>query len=164
MIKAMKYNFSDYKSKFDFAIHVMADMVITFKSSPLIRDRALMIIRNVPERDKLAEATAIFDYVRYNVKFRGDVFEVETLQTPIQTLTFMAGDCDDQVTLLNSLLESIGIPTRFAVIAQQDRSTWNHVYSQVYINGSWMDADTVRNVEFGIGPDDFKRRKFYEYD
>ncbi len=164
MIEAIKYNFSNYMEKFLFTINAMAEMVKDFKINPKIRQIALSIIMTAPERDAMAETQTIFNWVRDTIKYRKDIAGVETLQTPIQTIQFRSGDCDDQVILLNALLESVGIKTRFVVIAQKRRGVWNHIYSQALIGRDFYDMDPIRDVDFGEGPEKYIERRFFLYD
>lgn len=69
---------------------------------------------NAPLKNKAAQAVAVADWVQQMVSYvnEGD----ETFQTPLATLRFRWGDCDDFTTLIASLLESMGIPVELVAI------------------------------------------------
>ncbi|HZU29550.1 MAG TPA: transglutaminase family protein, partial [Candidatus Angelobacter sp.] len=93
--------------------------------SPQIRGLALHIVRDVPSRDSQGEVQAIYNWVKQNIKFRGE-YE-ETIQTPEVTLRFRAGDCDDHSVLLSALLASIGYRTEFKTVAVRGERQYSHV-------------------------------------
>lgn len=53
---------------------------------------------------------------------KGDIFVVDSVNLPRETLTKLAGDCDDLTVLYNAMLESSGIPTGFVTVP-------GHIYS-----------------------------------
>lgn len=125
----------------------MAGLVNAYKTAPAIVVLSRQIIQHVPQKDTVLEAKALFEWVRDHIRYVSDVRNVETLATPIQTLKMMCGDCDDQTTLLVTMLESIGIKNRFVVVGQF--GTFFHVLSECYINGQWVACDPCERVEFG---------------
>jgi len=120
--------------------------------SPAIRNCALSLIYHTPARDQIGECDAIFSFVRDSIRYTRDVLGVETVSTAENTLMSKMGDCDDQTVLLCSLIESIGYPTRFVVAGYNNPKMFDHVYSQIYINGSWIDADPTENHQLGWAP------------
>lgn len=133
-------------------IRVMRDLVRRFKADAAIRQAAVNIVFMTPERFELSEVTAVFDWVRDNVRYVRDIAGVETITTPDKTLLCRIGDCDDQVLLLASLLESIGYVTRFVVAGYSDARMYEHVYLQVLIDGYWIDADPTERAPLGYAP------------
>lgn len=160
---AIKFNFGDAGVKFRESIRAMRQLIDDFKWNPVIRQTALNILSNagVAQRDVLNEARAIYFFVRDRIRFRRDVVDVETLSYPTLTLANRAGDCDDQVVLLNSLLESVGIPTRMVAISQVPERQFTHVYSQALVKGRWFAMDTINKNEFGYEPEIFTRKAIY---
>lgn len=77
-----------------------------------------------------------------------DVLNVETLATPLVTIERRAGDCDDKATLLATLFEAVGHPTRF-VMGDYEGRGWDHVFLQVNLNGEWIDADPCMEGPLG---------------
>lgn len=133
-------------------IAVMRHFVQAARVDPLIRNAATSIIFLQPEKDEMAEVVALFEYVRDRIRYTRDVYDVETLSTPLQTLHARIGDCDDQSALLASLCEAVGYPTRFIVAGYSDPKAVEHVYMQVHAADNWFDCDPTEQHAFGWCP------------
>jgi len=131
-------------------LQAMRELVNRSKVDPQIRQAAQSIIFLQPEKDYLAEAEAVFNFVRDTIRYTRDVHMVETLQTPAITLATRQGDCDDQATLLAAMLESVGIPTRF-VVAGYNSHDFEHVYLQAWCGG-WIGMDATEHEPMGWEP------------
>jgi transglutaminase-like putative cysteine protease len=123
------------------------------KTDPQVMQAAISVVYGQPEKDRYSEARALFEYVRDHVRYVQDVAGMETLADPRLTLRRMVGDCDDQSTLLASLLESVGYSTRF-VVAGYSGPDLEHVYLQVLVAGQWIDCDPTEHHAFGWAPPD----------
>jgi transglutaminase-like putative cysteine protease len=135
-------------------IAAMREMVNRCKVNPVIRQMATTIAFLQPEKDYRAEAEAIFNEVRDGIRYMRDVNGVETLQEPDITAVTRLGDCDDQSTLLATLLESIGVPTRF-VVAGYGGPHYEHVYLQAWLDeDGWVDMDATEPHPMGWAPPD----------
>lgn len=132
----------------------MRALVRSGRVDPMVRQAATSVVFLMPEKDQAAEARAIFEYVRDTIRYLQDVHDVETLSTAQMTLAGQVGDCDDQVILLCSMLETIGYPTRFVVAGYSDPSLYDHVYCQVFAAGQWIDCDPTEHRAFGWAPPD----------
>lgn len=130
----------------------MREMVNRCKQSPRIIEAATSIIWTAPERDELSEVQSLFEWVRDCVRYVRDVHGMETLCDPSITLARRLGDCDDQSTLLASMLESVGYPTRFVIGAFAAPGAWDHVWLQVFAAGDWLDADPTEHQPLGWAP------------
>lgn len=102
---------------------------------PEVRKRALQIVSRkcgnrwcVPEKNWDAEAKAVFDYTRANVRYARDSYGRDQFQHPRRTLQWGGGDCDDYTILLGSLLQSIGYPVKCRVIQTDGHKDYNHIY------------------------------------
>lgn len=127
---------------------------------PAVRVQAVDITRNVASRDYHAEIQAIFDWVKKNIRFRGEFKEF--LQSPVVTLELRAGDCDDHATLLAALLRTLGHRVRFRTVATGGGRDFTHVYLQVQDRrtGQWISLDTtVARSTLGWEPDNITRRQ-----
>jgi transglutaminase-like putative cysteine protease len=82
----------------------------------------------VKERDYDGEIVSVFNAVRRNVRYTGDIWSVDTFQHPVRTLELGIGDCDDMSIILGSCLMSIGYPIRFRVIQTKNSSDWSHIF------------------------------------
>lgn len=130
----------------------MRSMVKQCRTDPTIRQAATNLIFLTPEKDQASEAEAIFNWVRDNVRYVRDVHDVETLSTPMITLSGRVGDCDDQTVLLASMLEAVGYPTRFVIEGYHSADSYEHVYLETLINGYWVGMDPTENNPMGWTP------------
>jgi transglutaminase-like putative cysteine protease len=132
-------------------IRTMRRLVNAGKVSPVIRQTALNLVRLNAPKDTDGEVRDLFEFVRDRIRYVGDVHAVETVATPEATLALEAGDCDDKATLLASLLESIGIETRFVIAGYNpDAPTFEHVYLAAFRpDGSFINLDPSEDVSAG---------------
>ncbi len=134
-------------------LNLMRQLVRRYKKTLPIRQLALTIIDRVRgHKNFSAQVRAIHAYVQDNIQFVKDINGVETLATPIKTLEYRKGDCDDQAVLVASLLESIGHPTRFVAIKMQPFGPFVHVYTETKIGRSWIPIETTERWPAGMGP------------
>jgi transglutaminase-like putative cysteine protease len=68
--------------------------------------------------------TLLQNWVRDNIVYVFDPTEVEWVQTPPKTLSLGTGDCDDKITLLLALLESVGFNTELLAVGG-DGAGWD---------------------------------------
>jgi len=134
----------------------MARLASQAKTTPLIRERALNIIGFVPGKNYRGEIDRIFIWVRDNIRYTRDVRGIETVQTPAKTLEYKQGDCDDQVTLLAALLESIGVQTRFKAVGFTP-GHFQHVFLEAFDDTQrgqfkWIGLDPTEHVAAGWSP------------
>ncbi len=132
----------------------MRRLVNEHKTDPVVLQRAVSAVYTVPQKDELAEVDAIFRFVRDSIRYVRDIVGVETLCSPDKTLERRVGDCDDQATLLATMLEAVGYPTRFVVAAYRHPRELEHVYLQVFAAGEWIDADPTEPEPLGYAPPD----------
>jgi transglutaminase-like putative cysteine protease len=129
--------------------------------SPEIRHAALIAVRGV-ERGQ-HEIDSVFNWVKDNIEFRGEYGE--TLQEPVWTLRWRAGDCDDQAMLTAALLGSLGFETRFTTVALADSpQEYSHVYLEVKDKQTrqWLPLDTtVARAYPGWQPENVARSQTY---
>jgi len=127
----------------------MRQLVNEFRTNLDIRQTATATIFLTPEKNQLAEANALFELVRDGIRYTRDINGVETISTPLMTLQGRLGDCDDQVVLLATLLESVGYPTRFVVAGYNYPGELEHVYLQALLDGQWIDMDPTEHYQMG---------------
>lgn len=146
-------------------IKEMARLVNAGKKKYKIICIATDIVRNVPERDKVGEVRAIFNWVKNNIRFTEDVYDVETISDPLYTISRGAGDCDDLSILMNSLCAAIGFDTKFKTIKanKKNPNQFSHVYSLIKVNGKWIPADPSQNVSLGWEPPSHYGYKVWGY-
>ena len=126
---------------------LMRDLARSGAADPVVRDRALLILRSssVADHDYAGELKALFEFVRDRVRFTRDPVDVETLQIPRRTLEVLAGDCDDKATLLVALLRAVGNPAelRYRAIGTS-RPQFSHVYVVARLGGTLIAMDPTR--------------------
>lgn len=130
----------------------MTGLVREFKKNPAIRYKALELTSNLKQKDYAGEIAALFEFVRDDIRYVRDIRNVETIQWPTQTMEQASGDCDDKVTLLASLLETIGHPTRFRVVGFTSADEYQHVYLETKLGPRWVSLETTENVPMGWEP------------
>lgn len=140
-------------------LQAMSRLVRAFKKDPGVREVACKLVRNLSQYDRVGEVKALHAFVRDCIRYTNDITDVETLQTPRATLELGVGDCDDKSTLLATLLEAIGRPTRFAALGFSDNGAHTHVLVEVRSgkSGRWIPLETIKPVEAGWGPAGVKR-------
>jgi hypothetical protein len=135
---------------------------------PAVNRLAVAIVQSVPPYDQTAEAKAIYQWVRQNIRFTGDIFNTETVRTPQEILNVRAGDCDCiNGVLIPTLLESVGIEARVVTVAADDSrpEMFSHIYPQANLDGRWtwvaMDA-AAKSADFGKEPAHVYRERIWD--
>ena len=128
----------------------MSKVVRQYKTNKTVRETALSIISDLPEKNFTNEARYIHSWVRDHIRYAKDVRGVETLQTPVKTLELMQGDCDDQTILFCALMESVGHKTRMLAVATHGRAEFSHVFPETNIGGRWVACECI-NKGYTIG-------------
>ncbi len=129
----------------------MSNLVKNYKKDLQIREHAMELVAHLPQKAWQAEIAALFVFVRDDIRYVRDVNNVETVATPVKTLEYGQGDCDDKSVLLASLLESIGHPTAFVAIGYSP-DTFMHVYVQTRLNSGWVGLETTEPWPMGKRP------------
>jgi len=120
----------------------------------------MAIVSAVPNKQYAAEARAIQEWVRGNIRYTRDINGVETLQVPEKTLEYKQGDCDDHAVLVAALLESIGHPARFRAIATG--RNFSHVFTETKIGPRWLSVETTEWWDMGYLPRNISK-SMYEH-
>ncbi len=115
---------------------------------------------SVPPKDFLGEIEALFDWVRRNVRYTRDIHRVELLHSPRRMLELRAGDCDDMVILLASMLEATGHPTRLVLVGSNPRKPrlFTHIYLEVLFRTRWIPLDPTMRKPMGWAPRAVRRK------
>lgn len=133
-------------------LRLMRQYVQQYKKAGLIRDAAVSLIAHLRPKDWISEISALHAYVRDHIRYTKDIHGVETLQTPLVTLDNQVGDCDDKSTLLASLLESVGHPTRFIAAGYKSPGSYSHVYVETRVGNRWIPLDPTMAYPIGRIP------------
>lgn len=113
----------------------------------IVRLNAVNAVRYCKSKDHVAEAAAIFNFVRANVRYVKDIDGIETLHTPPALLELRAGDCDDQAILTAALWLSIGIKAAFCALDQG--KGFCHVWPVALIAKKAYHCDPTEGRPFG---------------
>lgn len=139
----------------------MRNLVRSGKKSPRVRQTAVLLTQNLPQKDREEEIKALYRFVRDRIRYVRDIRGVETLHTADRVLENKQGDCDDKSILLASLLESLGFQTRFIAIGfsppkklfgKLSSSGYSHVLPEVLLRGEWVSLETTEPVGLGWFP------------
>lgn len=130
---------------------LMRRWVLMYRVHPSIIELAREIIAMVPGKQYAAEAESLRSWVAENIRYTQDVYDVETLQSPLVTLEVKQGDCDDQATLLATLLNAAGHEARFVAIGTTP-DEFSHVLVETKIGERWLPAETTEPVTLGQYP------------
>jgi transglutaminase-like putative cysteine protease len=137
----------------------------SIEKDPGTRELATKIISKCKSRDNMCEAQAIYDAVRARVRYIGDVAPIKFPDGAVEPIDFFqsarrtwemgAGDCDDHVTLVASLLAVVGIPARLRVTAPTRTADWGHIYPiagfPVESPKKWVALDTTLEAPTRMG-------------
>lgn len=133
-------------------LEIMRAFVRQYRKNPELRKVAADRIAHIPQKDFAGEANALHEFVRDHIRYMRDIHGVETVQTPAATLKFGYGDCDDKATLLATLLQATGHPTRFVAVGQEP-GRYQHVYVETLIGKKWVACDGTEPHPMGWRPD-----------
>lgn len=125
----------------------MERVEINNRKHPLVHQTA----RKLKRSTDLETAKAAFDYVVAKVPYKSDPPDREHIVAPIQLISgnVVGEDCESMVLLLSTLLNVLGIETKYNVIAWRKRQ-FTHVILKAKINNQWVKLDPTRGAE-GFG-------------
>ena len=147
-------------------VAIIQDLVHKGVRDPRMRKLALEITHHCPARDGRCEARAVYDWVRRNVRYSGDigphrlpdgsVEPVDLFQSAARTVEFRAGDCDDSATLSSVLLLLNGIPARLRITSRLPgrQDDFSHIFAVAGVPKTaptdWLAVDsTLPGDNFG---------------
>lgn len=135
-------------------LELMRNLARQGKTDPLVRQFAVQLTNDLPQKDWSGEVAALHAFVRDNIRYLRDIRKVETLQTANRTLLNRSGDCDDKSVLLASMLESISHPARFVAVGFRSPFACDHVYVETKVGnkGAWIPLETTEPVPMGWNP------------
>ncbi|MBW2674549.1 MAG: transglutaminase domain-containing protein [Deltaproteobacteria bacterium] len=121
---------------------------------PRVRQMAESITRQVFDHDFMSEYSAIYYWVKANVRYVRDPVLVEQVQTPWATIQVRQGDCDDMATLIAGLIGAIGGRSRFVAGAfkyRRGRPVLEHVWVEAHDprSNNWIVLDPVPGRKVG---------------
>ena len=151
---------------------ILQDLVakgVSGKDLPQLRALALRITKGCPARDDTCEAKAIYDWVRKNIRYTGDIAvhkvngrkgpteSVDLFQTAQRTVEMGGGDCDDHFVLVATLAILNGIQAKMRVTSPYlwGKDNFTHIYPVLGLPKNdprrWIAADTTLSGDrFGV--------------
>lgn len=132
----------------------MRALALAAAQDPTIVQAARRVVRDVDGHDRWDTTAALFDWFTARYVYTLDPTGYELVVAPAVMLRqgarlgYLQGDCDDAVTLLSALLESVGIPTRFRVVSTSTPLPGDAGYSHVLLEaetepGEWWPLDVT---------------------
>lgn len=131
----------------------MARLIKEGAKDQTIRDKAAQLVRGLSVRDSnarnyLAQANAIFQFVRDHVRYLRDIDGMETLHPAPWVLVNRYGDCDDKTVLSMALARAIGFPVRIVAVGYHGQS-YSHVFGQFRFGRGWVTMECCENQPLG---------------
>ena len=142
-------------------------VVLKYTGHPLLMQWASDFLReyDVPERDPEALARAVQQYAQTHIKFFRE--RPERFASPLRTIEWGFGDCDDKSILIATLLRSFRVPVRLKFVRWEQKKLdggvkrISHVYPEVQLGGQWHALESVHPWPLGKDPATEARRKGY---
>jgi len=141
-------------------------VTIFYTGNPILVDWATKVIRaaDVPERDNPALVRAIQRYAQDNIKYFRE--SPERFASPLRTIKWGIGDCDDKSILIGSVLRSFKLPIRMKFIrftyfspSEKIKKTVQHVYPQVKLDNKWYSLESVHKWPIGMDAEKLLTKK-----
>lgn len=159
---------ADPKMPIEQRLATIQEKVRSSIQDPEMRKLALQITAQCPERDGMCEAKAIYDWIKANIRYTGDIAPVvwedgsvegvDLYQSARRTVEFGGGDCDDQGILGATLLSANGITARLRVVRSRGAPDWEHIFPGALLpkgtGDKFVAIDTTLpgNNNFGVEP------------
>jgi len=153
---------SDNKMPIEMRLATIQDLIHKSVQDPEMRKLALQITARCEERDKMCEGHAIYDYIKRNIRYTGDVGPIrhpdgqvegiDLYQSARRTVEFRGGDCDDHNILAGTLLALNGLTPRLRVVKAKKDPDWSHIFAGFTDTGKFVALDTTLpgNSNFGV--------------
>ena len=146
-------------------VALMRNLIDDATTDPEFVRFAVDMVRGVPAYHDMAEAQAVYDWVKQNIRFTKDPISKEKLYPPRELLKIRAGDCDDISMLIAALLFALGYPARLVTIAADPNQPeeFSHVYVEAEVppgSNVWIAVDAARSdSQFGVEPPNYFRKR-----
>lgn len=120
--------------------------------------------QDIPERDDRALARALQTYSQDHIRFFRE--RPERFASPLRTLEWGFGDCDDKTIFIATLLRSFRVPVRAKFMRMRIRGTDGvekkvaHVWPEVKLDGAWEAMESVHPWPLGQDPAAHARSRY----
>lgn len=120
-----------------------------YARSPVVREHTVQVLQDrcVANNDIPTQVSIIAQHVREKMMYVRDPAGSEYVISPLRLIKDIQGkgtaygDCDDHALLLNTMLGSIGVESRFLGVKIGNSSKYNHVICSALIGTEWRDID-----------------------
>lgn len=171
IIKSKVYNVGNINQRSNYVIK----QIQKGREDPKVREFTLKALTKkcgknwcIPERDYEGEIKAIFNSIRKNVRYTGDIYKLDTFQGAKRTLGYKAGDCDCYTIALGSCLQSVGYPVKIRIIQTVDSPEYNHIFLLTGVPPrnprKWISLDASVNKPAGWHPPRNMIKKYKDYE
>ena len=134
---------------------------------PEMRRIGLAVTEVCKARDDRCELMAIYDFVKRNIRYTGDITNKDTFQSAWVTMQMGGGDCDDMSTLTAVMCLVNGFQAKFRITSNYGTS-WDHIMVLAGLPKleprAWIVLDTTlpgsTDARFGKQPPAAKYRDF----
>ena len=114
--------------------------------NPTMLAIARQVTRGCAGRDAMCELRAIYKFVVENVRYTGDISQVDTFSAPLRTLQMGGEDCDGHAILNAALAMANGFKAKVRITSNRG-ITWDHIYCMVGMpkgrDAKWIPLDTT---------------------
>lgn len=131
--------------------NLVIKIAVDAQFSPIVRQLAESIIKDVKEKDYISEHLAILRYVEANTRYTRDPATAEQVKDPVMVIDQLNNgqrpllDCDDMVALLLTLLISIGAKCQVVICALRHLfHLGQRQYTHIYLTA--LDPNTGKYV------------------
>ena len=125
------------------SLEILSRLAREYAIHPRIRALVAELLRGCKEKDYDCYIDRITSFVKENIKYVNDPPRAEVFQSPLRTLEWGIGDCDDFAVLTASLLRAAGLNARPVIKRVNNR--WGHVVVEVFHpeRRQWLEIDTT---------------------
>jgi hypothetical protein len=124
--------------------------------NPKVISIARQVTRACAGRDAMCELRAIYRFVVENVRYTGDVAQVDTFSGPLRTLQMGGEDCDGHSILNCALAIANGFRAKVRITSNRGTS-WDHIYCMVGFPKGRIDQWIPLDTTLARGRNDFSR-------
>lgn len=137
-------------------VEIMKQLKEHYKNDIRVRTTAMRLVNVNKIHDDKENARNIYSYLFENIRYIPDTSGTEVLQSPIYTMKYKGGDCDDMSIIGASFLESIGINTIYVIVG--NNGVWSHIYLYFSYKGKWIPFDLTLG-RFGVESNRYAQKK-----
>jgi len=127
-------------------------VVERYTGDPLLVEVTCEVLRKngVAARDERGLARAVLHFATHAIKYFREY--PERWVSPLRTIAWGVGDCDDKAIVIATMLRGFRIPVRLKFLRIQLPSGRKvaHVYPQAQIGGQWISLESVTEKPLGF--------------